>query len=473
MAEQPNQSPQTPPEEENENAEVYSVSQNKNGSFHFSRRDFLMLGMAAGGALLVKGVCPRFGAGDPSTTNQTVQAGMLPLPKVYLHTKPSIDSNIVDTLQQNDIVLLLGDHPDLNWVEVSTQAGQRGWLMRRFVDFSRAITQASQDFVFSSPLKSCSEIIQNGGFEAGLVSWVEDSSHGIITNSWADPYQGSWVALLGGGNSLLDKLTQLFHLPADVDDLQTIQFYLKVTTEETSSFTVYDKLVVRLLNASGSPILIADTVIATNLTPMDWSHRSIQLTGLASYADQDIQIQFEATTDSSLITNFVIDMVSLNLTCGSVPPTPTNTPSPANYIYLPIIVNAAPPTPTEIPTSTPCPSHVNPCSCNSNPCSCNSSPCVSNSFCPPVGNCPLYVVPCPGNSFCPPVGNCPLFNLCTCNTNPCSCNAYPCFCNYNPCSCNTAPCSCNAYPCFCNYNPCSCNTSPVFCACNAFPCFAT
>ena len=46
----------------------------------------------------------------------------MPLPKVYLHAGPSIDSNIVGTVQQNDLVLLIGDHPDLGWMEVATRA---------------------------------------------------------------------------------------------------------------------------------------------------------------------------------------------------------------------------------------------------------------------------------------------------------------------------------------------------------------
>jgi hypothetical protein len=497
MAEQPNQPSQTPPEEENEHAEIFSVSQDQDGSLHFSRRDFLYFGMAVGGALLLKGVCPRFGAGPASKTTPPIQAGMMSLPKVYLHARPSIDSNIVDTLQPNDMVLLIGDHPDLGWMEVATRADQHGWLNRRFVDFSRAFTSDARDFNFSSPLQSCGDAIQNGDFEAGPISWVEESSHGIITNAWPDPYQGSWVALLGGVDDAQDKLTQLFHLPADVDDLQTLEFYLKVTTEETVSF-VFDTLVMRFLDASGTPIS-DDIAIADNNTPMDWSYQSIQLSGLSNFADQDIQIQFEGMTDVSLITNFVIDSISLNLTCGTITPTPTNTSTPTitptstntstptitltptntptqtktptatptktptetpaavYYVYLPIIVNggAAPTptnTPTEIPTSTPCPSYVNPCTCNLNPCSCNSYP---NG--PTATFCNCHYGPCRCNSY--PTGPTATF---------CSCNAFPCTCNSNPCSCNAYPCVCNAFPCTCNSNPCSCNIAP--CSCNAFPC---
>jgi hypothetical protein len=439
MAEQPNQPPQIPPEEENEHAEVYSVSQDQDGSLHFSRRDFLYFALAVGGTLLVKGVCPRFGASPASTTTQPVQAGMNPLPGVYLHAKPSIDSNIVDTLHPDDIVLLIGDHADLGWVEVATRAGQRGWLNRRFVDFSRAFTSASRDFGFSGQLTSCGQTIQNGDFEAGPVSWVEEGSS--ITNTWPDPYQGSWVAWLGGYDYAQDKLTQPFHVPADVQDVQTLEFYLKVTTEETGS-SVYDTLVVRFLDAGGTPIC-TDIKIADNTTPMDWLPMSIQFHGFNSFADQDIQIQFEGDTDDLNITNFVIDSVSLNLTCGAPTHTPTKTPTktptltpsmtptktptltptqtstPApRYIYLPIVLNGFPPTPTntpteiptptETPTETPCPSYT--CGCVAyHPCTCNTMPCDCDTLC----HCAIY--PCPCNTL----------PYCNCNIYPCSCNAYP------------------------------------------------
>ena len=235
--------------------------------------------------------------------------------------------------------------------------------------------------------QACGEVIQNGDFEAGHVTWVEDGSHGIIANTWATPYQGAWVAILGGVDYALDKLTQLFHVPADVQNVQTLAFYLKVTTTETSSDSVYDSLILRFLDASGTPIS-TDIPIADNRTPKDWSRTTVQLTGFSSLADQDVQIQFEGKTDSTSITNFVIDSISLNLACGAVIPTPTQTGSPTEtpeatvttapdatatptttpvgpvapvYVYLPIVMASpiAPPTstPTATPTGTPCPSY--------------------------------------------------------------------------------------------------------------------
>jgi len=387
MTEQSNQ-PQKPPAG-NEHPEVYSISQDKDGSFHFSRRNFLYLSAAVGGTLVLRGVCPRFGA--KPAPSEAAQSGMMPLPGVYVHSKPNIASNIADTLEQNDFVRLISDPPDLDWVEVATQSGQHGWVKRSFIDFSRAIKSNSPNFALSStqtptptqtdpprtlsiqlregdknPEKAasagqaltCGEIIQNGDFEAGPVSWVEDSPGYIITNEWPDPYQGSWVAWLGG-LSAVERLTQLFHVPANVQDKQTLEFYIKVTSEDPV-IAMNDTFWLRFLNAGGNPIS-GDIAIANNTTKVDWSLIPVDLDGMTEFADQDIQIQFEAVLDASYYTYFVIDSVSLNLLCDTIPPTPTETePPPEYYIYLPVVVKAPPPTATPRPSATPCPSH-DPC----------------------------------------------------------------------------------------------------------------
>ena len=498
MAKHPSTPSQTPPEDA-EHPEVYSINQGEDGSLHLSRRDFLSFGAVAGGVLLLKGVCPRFGANSASA--QSVQAAAMPFPQVYLHAGPSIDSNIMGTLQQNDLVLLIGDHPDLGWMEVATRADLRGWLDRRFVDFSRAFTSTSRDFGLSSapipapaltpaptvhPIQAssegirqtndaeaeqaqaCGEIIQNGDFEAGHVAWVEDGSHGIITNTWATPYQGAWVALLGGVDYALDKLTQLFHVPADAQDGQTFTFYLRVTTTETPSDIVYDSLILRFLDASGMPIS-TDIPIADNRMPKDWSRTTVQLSGFSTLADRDVQVQFEGKTDSTSVTHFVIDSISLSLACGAAIPTPTQTgtapetptatptttpttSAAPSYVYLPIVMTWPTAVPTITPTATP-----------------TATPCPSYNSCPSYNACPTNY--CTVNSVCPPVNNCPLYHFCTCNTLPCTCNAHPCSCNTYFCSCNTLPCACNAHPCSCNTYFCSCNAYP--CTCNVRPCSIT
>ena len=420
MKERSNQ-PQNPPAG-NEPPEIYSVSQDKDGSFHFTRRGFLTFGAAIGGTLLLRGVCPRFGAN--SAPSEPVQAGMMPLPRVTIHTSPSITSNIAGTLQQHDLVRLISDHPDLGWVEVAAQSGQQGWVKRSFVDFSRAIKSSSRNFDLSSTLTQpntqtnppqtfsvelhsgddnsekvtaagqaqvCGEVIQNGDFESGQVSWVEVSTGDIIRNDWLDPYQGSYVAWFGGLVAV-ERLTQLFHVPPDVEDDQRLDFYLKVDFEGTANEGVAT-FYLRFLDAVGDSLLDEDIKIADNVTKTDWLYFYVDLNGMTELADQDIQIQFKADFNVTNITHFVIDAVSLNLICEVIPPTPTQTPTPTAtptqteepppvyYVYLPVVVRATLPDPTATststprPSATPCPSH-----CASDCSSHCSSDCPSDCF---------------------------------------------------------------------------------------------
>jgi hypothetical protein len=187
------------------------------------------------------------------------------------------------------------------------------------------------------------------------------------------------VAWLGGLDGI-ERLTQLFHVPAEVEDVQKLEFYLKVTSEETVN-QVYDTFCLRFLDAGGNPITDEDIMIADNTTKTDWLYITVDLNGMSAFADQDIQIQFETDLSVSNITNFVIDSVSLNLICGATTPTPTQTqtptatptqtqtptatptqtqtPTPVYYVYFPVVVNEPTPTSTSTPSpsATPCPSH--------------------------------------------------------------------------------------------------------------------
>jgi len=365
------------PKAEKENPEIYSIDQDEEGKIHFSRKDFLYLGAAVGGALLVRGVCPRFGT--RSSPGAPAQAGMLPLTKVSVHTEPSIASNIADTLQNNDMVRLINDHPDLGWTEVATQRVQHGWVKRSYIDFSRAVESSSPNFDINRsltmsptavPTKSfsvqlqggvdhpnqvsapdqihaCGEVIQNGNFESGNVIWVEQTTGDyIITDQWADPYQGSYVAWMGG-LSATERLTQLFHVPAYAQDAQKLEFYLKVTSADPY-IQRDDVFYLRFLDGAGNPVS-TNIFIADNTDKgAAWNYIYVDITGMQSFADQDLQIQFVDVLDDTYITNFVIDAVSLNMVCD-----PTPTPKPVYYVYLPILIKPVAPTPTRTITPTP------------------------------------------------------------------------------------------------------------------------
>jgi hypothetical protein len=168
-----------------------------------------------------------------------------------------------------------------------------------------------------TPTPTCGEAVQNGGFEQGHTIWMEESADGsdIISNNWANPYEGAWVADFANYDDADDVLTQLIYIHPNAQNDQTLVFYVYVETTDTA-ITETDKFVVRFLDESGTWPVSADIPIADNTTPMDWTYMPIALTGFADVRGLYLQLQFEATTDSALPTRFVLDQVSLETDCG-------------------------------------------------------------------------------------------------------------------------------------------------------------
>jgi hypothetical protein len=151
----------------------------------------------------------------------------------------------------------------------------------------------------------------NPGFESGRVNWTEYSSGGyaIITNSTSNPPRsGSWYAWEGGYNNATEYIYQDVTIPSNATQAY-VQFWYRITTNETSTTTCYDSMRVEVRRPSDNALL------ATLLTLCNY-HRtssyvqSSQLNVL-NFKGQTIRLRFITTTDSSLPTNFFIDDVAL------------------------------------------------------------------------------------------------------------------------------------------------------------------
>jgi hypothetical protein len=151
----------------------------------------------------------------------------------------------------------------------------------------------------------------NPGFESGRVNWTEYSSGGypIITNSTSNPpHSGSWYAWEGGYNNATEYIYQDVTIPSNATQAY-VQFWYRITTNETSTTTCYDSMKVEVRRPSDNALL------ATLLTLCNY-HRtssyvqSSQLNVL-NFKGQTIRLRFITTTDSSLPTNFFIDDVAL------------------------------------------------------------------------------------------------------------------------------------------------------------------
>lgn len=150
------------------------------------------------------------------------------------------------------------------------------------------------------------ELIQNGGFESSAAPWVLS---GQATWSTATlPHSGTGYLIEAGANSATGTAYQQISIPAGGSP--NLNFWLNVTSSETTTTIQYDRLFVEVRNTSGT--LLGTLVTYSNLNKA--SPGAYTLRGpfsLAAYQGQTVRVQFRATTDSSLVTTFRVDDVSV------------------------------------------------------------------------------------------------------------------------------------------------------------------
>lgn len=174
---------------------------------------------------------------------------------------------------------------------------------------------------------SCStaqvERLANGGFETLTAStntapdgsWSRTAYTGtsfntLIANGSA-PRTGTDYAYLGVYNSASQTVTSANAvIPAGATSA-TLTLYVSIVTSETTTTTAYDKLNVQLVDAStGSVLATLGTLSNLDKTASSTTYvlRSYSVT---SYKGKTVRVRFAATTDSSALTYFRIDDVSL------------------------------------------------------------------------------------------------------------------------------------------------------------------
>jgi hypothetical protein len=150
----------------------------------------------------------------------------------------------------------------------------------------------------------------NPSFESGAVNWVQVTpSSTIITNSTAARARtGSWYAWFGAANNLAEYIYQDVTIPANATQAN-VEFWYQISTNETSSSTCYDRLVVEIRRPSDNALLATLTTLCNYHRTTIWT-RSGPFSVL-DFKGQTIRLRFYCTTDSSLATSFFVDDVAL------------------------------------------------------------------------------------------------------------------------------------------------------------------
>jgi hypothetical protein len=150
------------------------------------------------------------------------------------------------------------------------------------------------------------QLITNGGFEGSVAPWVLSGQAVWSTGSF--PHSGTGYLILGGVNNASGAAFQQITIPAATSP--NLNFWLNVTTSETTTTTQFDRIFVEVRSTSGT--LLGTLATFSNLN--GGTAGVYVLRGpfnLSAWAGQTVRIQFRATTDFSLITTFRVDDVSV------------------------------------------------------------------------------------------------------------------------------------------------------------------
>jgi hypothetical protein len=149
------------------------------------------------------------------------------------------------------------------------------------------------------------ELITNGGFEGSASSWTLSG-----TAAWSNgayPHSGTGYTLMGSSTTSSGAEYQQIAIPTSATG--TLTFWLNVTSDETTTTTAYDNEYVEVRNTAGT--LLATLATYSNLNKGTAGVYSQKTLNVAAYKGQTVRIQFRNTSDSSLLTTFRIDDVSV------------------------------------------------------------------------------------------------------------------------------------------------------------------
>jgi pimeloyl-ACP methyl ester carboxylesterase len=160
---------------------------------------------------------------------------------------------------------------------------------------------------------SQTELIVNGGFESGSTGWVL-AGGAAVSSGGGLARSGTAFLWLGGVEDEIDFGYQAVTIPANATTA-TLSFYWNIDSEEDAFFP-YDFFTITIRDSGNAILATVRTLSNMDQTAPGNPFYSRQTFNLLPYAGQTIRIHFASANDSSLVTNFRVDDVSIVALAG-------------------------------------------------------------------------------------------------------------------------------------------------------------
>ncbi|MCC5846812.1 MAG: hypothetical protein JJU29_01865 [Verrucomicrobia bacterium] len=161
--------------------------------------------------------------------------------------------------------------------------------------------------------QAVTDVIVNGDFENGKAPWTPVGYADVVELDF--PRRGKGYAYLGNANDAMGAISQFVPIPVGVQKAE-LEFYLNVSSHETTTTIAYDTMKVDL--ATGSDQHVGTVAEFSNLhkrEPGDYRRKRFDITHLVqAHAGESLFLIFAAQTDYADSTIFRIDDVRLLMT---------------------------------------------------------------------------------------------------------------------------------------------------------------
>jgi hypothetical protein len=181
-----------------------------------------------------------------------------------------------------------------------------------------------------APDSACAaELLGNGDFDSTIVSasgkdispwmvvtqgaprpFVVGTADELFSAAFIQPQSGDFAAWLGGDNDVDHRLQQTVAFPANTTGAR-FRGAIQIRSDE-NPIPVNDRLRISLYDAAGTTEVELLAAFSEEDVTVGWT--AVDVPVLGSYAGMTLQLRVAATTDSSKITSFFVDTLSVAAT---------------------------------------------------------------------------------------------------------------------------------------------------------------